>query len=329
MHLFRWLVPFSVALSVACNASDGHDHDHETDAEHTDETDATPEVTAFSLQFGAVAGAEEVGCGDAVTGLGPEGAFSIGISDLRFYVSNIVFRDAAGDVVEATLDADEFQYGDETGWVGLVDLTGTTEGDCADGSISFSEGTARTHTAITGMTDLASVAAVSFDIGVPQPLMKSVIANNTIEGAPSPLAEMYWSWASGYRHLVLNVTATDGVTEGEGYLHVGSIGCAGDGENALESKAQCDLVNTPSVSLTGFDLASDVVVIDVAALLAGLDFEAPVYNPETWEEIGTTVGVECHSAATQPDCPTFFESIGLDIASGAATASENTAFRVK
>ncbi|WDT76931.1 MAG: hypothetical protein MPW16_06875 [Candidatus Manganitrophus sp.] len=50
---------------------------------------------------------------------------------------------------------------------------------------------------------------MTFDLGVSQPLMKATIANNTAEGAPSPLNEMYWSWASGYRHFVMNFAVED------------------------------------------------------------------------------------------------------------------------
>jgi hypothetical protein len=40
---------------------------------------------------------------------------------------------------------------------------------------------------------------VTFEVGVPQHLMKTTIATSSAEGAPSPLGEMYWSWNSGIR----------------------------------------------------------------------------------------------------------------------------------
>jgi uncharacterized repeat protein (TIGR04052 family) len=315
-----WLV---VGLALVGCQKDDHDHDHEDTTEETDVA-ATPQ--AFSLSFAAVADGADVGCGDTITGLGPAGAHSAGINDVRFYVSNIVLRDADGEIVPATYDEDEFQYTGTSGWVALVDLTGNTDGACDASAISFSEGTARTHTAITGETLVDEVVSVSFDVGVPQALMKEVIASNTVEGAPSPMGEMYWSWASGYRHFVFNLTTSDGADEGEGYLHIGSVGCAGDGELALESKEACDRVNTPQVALSGFDLGASVVTVDLKELLSGLDFVAPVYDPVTFEEIGEQVGVECHSSPMQPDCPMFFSKFGLDMDSGAATASSNAVF---
>ena len=57
---------------------------------------------------------------------------------------------------------------------------------------------------MTGTTVIEDVAAVSFDIGVPQKLMQALIGAHTEESVPSPLNEMYWNWASGYCHFVFN-----------------------------------------------------------------------------------------------------------------------------
>jgi hypothetical protein len=188
------------------------------------------------------------------------------------------------------------------------------------------EGTARTHTAITGTTFVKDVAQVTFDVGVPQPVMKKVIAENTAEGSPSPLAEMYWSWNSGYRHLVFNFTVKDAAnTSGEGYLHVGSRACGAMGMKALADRDKCDFVNTPAVSLTGFDLTKDKVGLDLRKLLAGLDFVSPLYDMN-FMVIGQGPGVECHSGPTQDDCPIVFGSLGVDIGTGSSTAASNTVF---
>lgn len=311
----RALVPLIALTGCPTETStDTHTHEHAP--------------SAFSLRFAATADGQTVGCGAAVTGLGPAGAHAIGVSDLRFYVSNLVFRDADGNPIQAAFDEDEFQYTGDTGWVALVDLTSDAGGDCADGAIAFSEGTARTHDAITGTTLVDDVASVSFDVGLPQALMQEVIANNTAEGAPSPLGEMYWSWAMGYRFLVFNLTVSDGMESGEGYVHVGSTGCGPMGENALESQDTCDQLNTPAVALASFDLANDTVAVDLPALLEGLPFVAPVYDPETYEVIGEQVGAACHSSPDQPDCPLVFGNLGVDIATGASDAAANTVFGV-
>jgi uncharacterized repeat protein (TIGR04052 family) len=320
-----------LATLPGCDKHDHDDHGDETDTtdttDTTDDTDpAEPTATAFSLDFVATLNGAEVGCGDTLTGLGPTGIHTVGINDLRFYVSNLVFRDEADEIVPITLDENDFQYSGDAGWVALIDLTTNAGGDCEPGAISFSEGTARTHTGVTGTTLVERVRSVSFDVGIPQGLMKEVIATNTVEGAPSPLAEMYWSWASGYRHFVVNLTTSDGTTDGEGYLHIGSTGCAGDGELALETKASCDRVNTPQVALASFDLATQQVAVDMGAVFEGMDFVAPVYDPVTYEVIGESVGVECHASPMQPDCAAMFSNFGLDLTSGAADPASNTIF---
>lgn len=282
---------------------------------------------AFSLRFAAVANDAPVTCTDTITGLGPAGDVTAGISDLRFYVSNLQLLDETGAVVEHTLDTNDFQYTSDAGSVALIDLTGNTEGTCDGGAVAFSEGTARTNDLLTGTTELHHVTGVRFDVGVPQDLMKAVIAENTVEGAPSPLNEMYWTWASGYRHFVFNFAVTDAEgTRGDGYLHIGSMDCGPDDGLALEDRAACGFVNTPTVDLPTFDLEADTVRIDVAAALRALDFVAPVYDMTTFEVIGEGPGVECHSSPMQPDCPTIFGNFGVNDLTGASDAASNTVF---
>jgi len=293
-------------------------------------SDPTPAATApFALGFAPMAGGRAVGCTTSITGLGADAGFTVGLSDLRFYVSNLHFYDASGAEVPHTLDRNDFQYADGSGAVSLVDLTGNTEGSCASSAIAYSEGTARTHLAVTGTTQPDRVATVSFDVGVPQPLMKSIIASNTPEGSPSPLAEMYWSWATGYRHWVMNFTVLDSTgTHGDGYMHIGSRNCGPTGGNALSDRNSCEFVNTPAVRLSGFDLKKDKVKVDVTSALAGLDFQAPIYDPNTFEVIGQGPGVECHSSPMQPHCPVIFPHFGLDMATGTANAANDAVFSV-
>ncbi|MBL8951982.1 MAG: metallo-mystery pair system four-Cys motif protein [Myxococcaceae bacterium] len=285
---------------------------------------AKPE--AFTLRFQALVDGAPKGCTDELTGFGAGSDQKVGINDLRFYVSNLKFTDRAGNTVAATLDKNDFQYDSAEGQVSLIDLTGNTEGTCGMSMLGGGEGTARTNDSIKGTTLLGEVAGVSFDVGVPQPVMKKVIADNTAEGAPSPMREMYWSWNSGYRHLVFNFTVrTPTNAPGEGYLHVGSRNCNAMGMKALADRDRCEFVNTPKVALTGFDLTKDQVGLDLRKLLANIDFVSPLYDAN-FVVIGMGPGVECHSGPTQPDCAPLFTSLGLDMGTGGATAAGNTAF---
>ncbi|MEM9691951.1 MAG: MbnP family copper-binding protein [Myxococcota bacterium] len=284
---------------------------------------ATP--TPFSLRFAAVAEDTALGCTTPLDGLGTQSDVSVGLSDLRFYVSDIEFRNAAGEVVAHELDENEFQYRSDAGEVALIDLTSNTDGTCADTAIAFAEGTSREHDEITGSTLVGEVTSVSFSVGVPQAVMADVIGNNTPEGAPSPLNEMFWSWTTGYRHLVFNFTVDAGGARGDGYLHIGSRGCGADDGLALEDRDACDFINTPVVALDTFSLERDVVTIDLGQLIAGLDFVAPIYD-ENFEIVGEGPGVECHSAPVQEDCARIFQSLGLEMDSGTANAAGNVVF---
>lgn len=280
----------------------------------------------FEIKFAAEAAGKPVSCDAPVTGLGPAGAHAIGVSDLRFYVSNLVLFGDDGLPLKVELDDNEFQYNSAAGSVSLIDLTGNTTGSCAGSA----EGTGRTNEHVVG-TASGEVHALSFEVGVPAAIMKATIATNTPEGAPSPLAEMYWSWASGYRHLVLNFTVqAPAGRAGEGNVHIGSRDCGAEGKRALEDRDVCGRAYTPKVTLPHFHPESSTVVLDVATLLGGLDFISPVYDPVTFEPIGEGPGVECHSAPEgQPDCPILFNKLGLDQTSGSADALSNRVFSAK
>lgn len=287
-----------------------------------------PEPSAFSLRFGATLGGEPVSCTSKVPGQGADRKFSVGVSDLRFYVSNIQLHDADGKAIPVTLDDNEFQLNDAAGSVALIDLTSNTAGSCAQSAIAFAEGTERTNDHVAGKTIVENVASLSFDVGVPQGLMKSVIGSHTLENAPSPLNEMYWNWATGYRHFVFNfVVENDAEEVGGGYVHLGSRNCGPDDGIALSDREACEFVNTPAFSAAPFDLAKDTITLDLDVVLQQLDFSAPIYDPNTFEVIGQGVGVECHSSPMQPDCPPIFGAFGLDIATGKATTNANAVFR--
>lgn len=302
----------------------------ETDPTGVDSTgdSTTGEALApFSLRFAAVANGEEVGCGSTITGLGPDGEHTASPADLRFYISNLRMYAADGSEVTVELDVNDFQYTSDAGQVSLIDLTSNTEGDCESSAIAFAEGTARENDVITGMTQVADVTRISFDVGVPQAVMKDLINTTSAEAAPSPLGEMYWSWATGYRHFVFNFSVEDPeAVAGGGYLHIGSTDCAGDGELALENQDECGFLNTPKVDLDGFDLAAGVVAVDLGRALEGVDFLAPIYDPKTFEIIGEGPGVECHSSPMQPHCATIFASFGVDIDDGTSAADQDAVF---
>ena len=207
----------------------------------------------FTLNFKATAGEFEVNCDNAIDGIGPAGDYSVGVADLRFFISNVQFFDAEGKKIAITLDANSFQLNHSKGAVALMDFTGNDSGFCKAGQ----EGTARTNTKITGTLDAATtnnaINKVTFDVGVSQPVMQAVIgATDVITDAPAPLSELQWSWASGYRHFVMNFVAMDAthndITVNSGF-HIGSTDCnsTANPSKALADKAACGRLNTPKV----------------------------------------------------------------------------------
>jgi uncharacterized repeat protein (TIGR04052 family) len=305
---FRKLAALGAAGALAAGCSDSND---------------PVDLDPFTLNFAAVYNGQAVGCGDALTGFGPGGTASIELSDLRFYISNLRFFDDQGAELPVELASNEFQYTSSAGNVALIDLTGTATGACAGTGLSFPEGTARTNAVITGTSRPAKVHSISFDVGIPQPLMKNILATHTDADAPSPLAEMHWSWAHAYRHMVMNFTLSDGGVAGEGYLHVGSTDCGGDGTRAMTDRDTCGKVNTPAVHFDHFHL-TDVVGVDLGALLGNLDFqvEASPGGP-------MVPGVACHSGAGQADTGPIFGNLGITVATGVSTPAGNSVFVVQ
>jgi hypothetical protein len=135
---------------------------------------------------------------------------------------------------------------------------------------------------------------------------------------------MHWSWAYAYRNFVMNFVIDDGGVAGEGYLHVGSTDCGGDGTRALTDRDHCGKLNTPAVAFEHFHL-DDVVTVDIGSLLAGVDFRVA----ESDTSSVTVPGVACHSSPDQPDTQPIFLNLGVDMATGDADASQNSVFKVQ
>lgn len=279
--------------------------------------DATP--AAFGLEFVAMANGEEVDGHISVENIGPNGNASIRVADLRFYVSELELLDSDGNTVETVLDENEFQYAEDDLKVAMIDLTDTK--GCELDAIVCGEATDRKNAIISGTTRVDQVAKIRFAVGVSQPLMKRVISSFSQEGAPSPLNEMYWSWQTGYRHFVMNFAVATSTETGEGYIHVGSTGCAGLGELALESRDECERVNTAYVELDVNDLATQKVAINIDELLSELPFVTDLYGlvDGSFAPIGRGLGIGCHSNPASEECAVIFSHFGLDNESGEVT----------
>lgn len=327
-------------LSLTLNGCGGSDSS-ETHTSAPSPTPAPP-VQSFTLNFAPTANGAPVNCSNIVTGLGPNESYSVNIMDWRFYISDLAFYDTAGNRLPVYLDDNSFQLNESTGSVALIDFTDRSTGLCSDAQ----EGTARTNTKITG-TYTGDVANVGFRVGVPQALMKATIAStDDVNDAPSPLGELYWSWASGYRHFVLNFAAMDSahtdMVENSGF-HIGSRDCGTQGGKALSDRETCGLINNPEVYLPGFDLENNLVTVDLAALLSNV--RESDFLSDSWEDYGDdeslcldsrrngnscvtaqSFGIQCHSGATQTACVSLFPNFGLNLTTGTADSESNIVF---
>jgi hypothetical protein len=84
-------------------------------------------------------------------------------------------------------------------------------------------------------------------------------------------------------------------------FHLGSTGCTKSG-----TEYTCNNPNRAELSLSNFDPTRDTIVADLAAVFAKADLSG---------------SVQCHGGG--PGCAPMFESLGVDLATGAALSLQS------
>ncbi|MFT6399121.1 MAG: putative repeat protein (TIGR04052 family) [Bradymonadia bacterium] len=240
------------------------------------------------MRFAAVSADGPWACGDSPS-LGTDQSEFM-LSDLRFYVHDVSLISASGDVVSLATSNDDIWNGEG---VSLIDLEDGT-GPCGSGNEGI-------NSAVNGTVPDGEYAGLTFTLGVPfeQNHQDAAVAN-----PPFSYTAMFWGWQGGYKFMRLD----GATTEGNGNrIHLGSTGCEGE----IANITSCANENLVTVTLEPFDVATDVVALDLEALFVAIDMET---NAE-----GTPLG--CMST-DDPDCVRVFEAFGL----GSAPQS---AFRVQ
>ncbi|MEC8011341.1 MAG: MbnP family copper-binding protein [Pseudomonadota bacterium] len=333
----RFQITSIVSAALLLTACGGGSSSSTTIVDNNNSGSNTGSSQSITLNFAPKSFGENIDCSSVITGFGLDGQDTVQMQDLRFYVSDVVVTSSTGQSESLALVSNEFQYADETGSVSLIDFTDVVTGYCAQSS----SGTARTNAQITGTTTLSDVAQVDFSIGVPQAMMKEITASYTTEDAPTPLNEMFWSWASGYRHFVFNFGVLNAASEeGSGAVHIGSRNCVDAAATELADKESCEFVNNPQISLSNFNPSTDVITVNLDALFNGVSFVQEVssesdhmsmdMSSDEMSMTGTTrPGVSCHSAPaeSQPDCAPIFNNFGLSLSDGTANAANNSVFQ--
>lgn len=244
-----------------------------------------------SIRFDARAGEQSLRCGQPYSGLGSTNA-SVMLQDFRIYVSNfrLIARDGAEVPMQLTPDG-VFQ----SDRVALLDFENAT-GNC--------NGNAATNMMVRGRAPMGEYVGLVFDIGVPVELNHQ---DTTIAAPPLNFSALTWAWRYGYKFTTIDLETgrapdaapTDHAASGFS-IHLGSVDC-GAGSPRTPPEAPCATPNRPSYRLEAFDPATEVVVLDLAELLAATD--VTVNDPES--------ASGCMSGEGDDDCVAIMDRLGL------------------
>lgn len=194
---------------------------------------------------------------------------------LRFYVSNLRMVEVNGAAAPVMLDAQPTQSQDAG--IALVSWVGQCAGAQDDPHIS-------------GKVARGDYAAVEFELGVP---FERNHAHPLAAPPPLNVPSMFWTWQSGYKFLRLDV-GTDWS------FHLGSTGCVSP--SAVRPPESCARPNRATIRLPAAVAWDGVVVVDLDALLAGID------------PITAANCVDDYRAA--PHCRHLLTRIGIDADNG-------------
>ncbi|MGP1386785.1 MAG: MbnP family copper-binding protein [Thainema sp.] len=297
--------------------------------EHSVSAADTQPVT---IRFQAKVGDQPFSCGQSYT-LGTT-ASSVTPLDFRFYVSDVALVDADGNTVPLTLEQDgRWQYES----VALLDFEDKS-GGCANGTVE-------TNDRIVGTVPAGDYTGLQFTVGVPFELNH---ADATLAASPLNLTSLWWNWQLGYKFaridlsnqiqtgMLPNASAKhEGSHQSPGdghsqeqhsphgeessmqafFIHLGSTGC--ESAEGTQRPLSCSNPNRSTITLTGFDPSQNVIVADLASLVADTDLSMNQPN--------TAPG--CMSEPNDSDCSGIMDALGL--AFNGTAAQQQTFFNVE
>ena len=301
-------------------------------ASTAEELESPVESQRVTIQFAGTVGDDSFACGETYR-LGAADS-PVTPLDFRLYVSEVALIDAAGEAVPLVLEQDgQWQHQN----VALLDFEDKT-GGCVNG-------TTDTRSQVVGAVPAGEYSGLRFTVGVPFALNH---IDSTLAPSPLNLTSMWWNWNFGYKFVRLDFDAVadvasanltgpqdtsakrevdtasgetgDGTDNGETArsqafsIHIGSVGCQMD---SAQAPVRCAQPNQAEVVLTGFDPTQDVVVADLAALLA--DTNLSENQPDT--------AVGCMSSPEDSDCSGIMQNLGLPFQE--EPAGEQTFFSIQ
>lgn len=227
--------------------------------------------------------------------------------DIRFYISNVLLWDAAGNAVPLVMTEDTNQSKN----VALMDFGYNT------GTVPSPSCTTAYKTTITGSVVPGTYTGISYTVGVPvrsADLAAKLNHTSTTDTAtPSPLtnAAMNWSWQGGRKFFKLDFkpdTAAKKFAAGAVgttavlNTHIGSTGCSGNPATTAGTETACTNANRLGVKFNAFNTTSQTVLLDIAKLLKDADL--------TYEGGGAA---GCMSGTTDSECAPIFKALGLGL----------------
>ncbi|GBD27080.1 hypothetical protein HRbin30_02424 [bacterium HR30] len=250
--------------------------------------------TPVEIRFAGHVGDEPFHCGATYPNVGRNlGEFTP--SDFRFYISNIRLITPDDREIPVLLEQDGMWQLED---IALLDFENKTS-PCVNGTV-------QTNDTVRGRVAPGTYNGIRFVLGVP---FRRNHGDASVAPAPLSLTAMFWSWQAGYKFLRVD-TALDGYR-----IHVGSTGCYYAQPGVVGG---CARPNRADIVLRPFSPQDDVIVADLAALLADSDLGQ--------NEEGTPPG--CMSDPGDDDCDALFRNLGVDFASGQPVAALQRFFRV-
>ncbi|MEZ5958576.1 MAG: metallo-mystery pair system four-Cys motif protein [Hyphomonadaceae bacterium] len=247
----------------------------------------------IAIRFDARAGEQSLRCGQSYSGIGSTNA-SITLQDFRIYVSNFRLVGRDGGETPLQLTSDDLFQNDR---VALLDFENAS-GNC--------NGNSATNTVVRGRAPAGDYVGLVFDIGVPVELNHQ---DTTLAAPPLNFSALTWAWRYGYKFTTIDLetgrpqdaaAAMPGHAASGFSIHLGSVDC-GDGSPRTPPESPCATPNRPTYRLDVFDSQTQLVVLDLAALVEASDV--------TGNAPGSVSG--CMSGAGDDDCVAIMDRFGL------------------
>ncbi len=253
-------------------------------------SDEGADAVELELAFEAVVDGEPARCGRSYGELGASGA-TAQLADARMFLSGFEVRAGDGPWLPTVLVDSDWQRGG----VALLDFEDGAQG-CSE------SGNPELNSRVVLQAPPGDYDAVRFDVRVP------FEANHLdVDTAAAPLNDpsMWWVWRAGYKFLRVD-WMVDGGAVPRWNTHLGTTGCMSSDPSAPPAEP-CARANAPAIEVRGMDLDSDVLRIDLAALVAGADLLVDI--PET--------PPGCQSNPMESaDCEEVFSALGLEFSDG-------------